>query len=158
MELGSGTLLEIRKEAAEWLIEMDSEPEHWDRKGFDAWVRSSPRHMDEFLYATALWKELHKKKSGNITDVRRLVNDSGNVVELPRSLEKREQATRGIKSHSWLTRLAACMLLFAAASAGVWHLFYDNTKVLTTAIGEQRVVRLADRSVVHLNTDRKSVV
>jgi len=155
MELGSGTLLEIRKEAAEWLIEMDFEPEEWDRRGFDTWLRSSPRHMEEFLYATALWRELHKKTPGNISDVQRLVNESGNVLELPRSSQKREQPPHGIKYHNWFARLAACALLFAGASAGLWQLFYDGTTVLTTAIGEQRVLQLADRSVVHLNTDTR---
>lgn len=155
MELGSGTLMEIRKEAAAWLIEMDIEPEHWDRSAFLAWLKYSPRHMEEFLYQSALWMELHKVIGMTTTDVRKLLNDSRNVVELPRAAESRAHNSREMKYHSWFTRLAACMVIVAAASAGVWHLLSDNTRVLTTAIGEQRAVRLADRSVVHLNTDTR---
>lgn len=149
--LGAGTLTEIRKEAAAWLIEMDLEPDRWDRRGFTTWLKSSPRHMEEFLDQSALWVSLHDADPEGI-DLLHLFNDAGNVVDWPRSAENAEQRPRENKRRWRFAGLAATALILASA-AGLWSLLRDNTIVLTTAIGEQRAVRLVDRSVVTLNTD-----
>ena len=151
--IGAGTLAEIRKEAAAWLIEMDLEPELWDRRSFTAWLKLSPRHVEEFLHQSAFWVALHSADPTGI-DVSYLVKDTDNVVDWPRSSGNEKRQPGVTKRRLWFAGLAATTL-FVASAAGLWNLLEDNTRVLTTAIGEQRAVRLADRSVVHLNTDSR---
>lgn len=154
-QFGAGTLTEIRKEAAAWLIEMDAEPEHWDRSGFVAWLKLSPRHMEEFLEYSMLWAGLHDQPRGMDDDLRKLLEDSRkNVVDWPNNAQKRDQSPRPRRTRvwSWFPRFAAvCVVIFAFSF--VSRLLQDNPRILTTAIGEQRAVQLIDHSVVHLNTD-----
>lgn len=151
--LGTGTQAEIRKEAALWLIEMDLQPERWDRGKFVAWLKSSPRHMEEFLEQTALWHALHDIHPGTI-ELRGLLKGSGNIVSWPVSTPCRPHDT-GVNRQRWRFAALAAAVIFASVTAGLWNLLFVNTKVVTTAIGEQRAVRLDDRSVVHLNTSSR---
>lgn len=156
--LGQGTLLEIRKEAAGWLIEMDLEPKDWDRRGFAAWLKSSPRHMQEFLEQTALWVKLHDMAPGQV-DVHHVLQEAGSVVTLPQS----SRAAQSVRSsgatgrNRW--RLGACAAFVLAILVGafwMWH--FTGIRTLTTSIGEQRAVKLPDRSVVYLNTNSRAEV
>lgn len=52
----------IALEAAEWLVAMDDDLEHFDRQKFLAWLKSSPQHVREFLLLTAI---AHQVKSLN---------------------------------------------------------------------------------------------
>jgi transmembrane sensor len=154
--LGAGTVTEVRKEAAGWLIQMDAEPETWNRLSFVEWLKSSPRHMEEFIECSQLWALLHDVTSQGIDDdVREVLNNnSSNIVDWPQNAQKQEQGADAHKHRWWwFSGLAAVMLIFASAVA--WSLLQHNVKVLTTAIGEQRAVRLSDHSIVHLNTDSR---
>lgn len=151
--LGDGTLMEIRKEAAAWLIEMDAEPERWDRQSFLGWLKSSPRHMEEFLDQSALWGALDDIDFGE-TDARRLLAESGNVIGWPKNEEGRpQQEARVVKRRRWLGCLAAVTLIFVS-TVWLWQLSGD-TQVLATAVGEQRAMKLPDHSVVHMNTNSR---
>lgn len=150
--IGSGTLTEIRKEAAAWLIEMDVGSD-WDRQGFVAWLKSSPRHMEEFLHQTALWRALDDIEPGRI-DVRGLLKESENVIDWPETAASTEPArdSRAGTRLLWVAGFASICLAFFLAS-GLWN--SHDANVLTTIIGEQRAVRLPDRSLVQLNTDSR---
>lgn len=153
--IGSGTLTEIRKEAAAWLIEMDVGSD-WDRQRFVAWLKSSPRHMEEFLHQTALWRTLDDIEPGRI-DVRGLLKESENVIDWPENAANDEPAreSRAGTRLLWVAGFASiCLAFFLAPGLRNLHLSRD-TNVLTTTIGEQRAVRLPDRSVVQLNTDSR---
>jgi transmembrane sensor len=53
-------------------------------------------------------------------------------------------------------RWAAAVVALSLACVWLWGVYgLAERNVLTTVIGEQRAVRLADRSVVHLNTDSR---
>ena len=154
--IGDATLAEIRKEAAAWLVEMDSEPERWNRQGFVAWLKSSPRHMEEFLEQTALWVTLHRDIDRAGIDLHQLLKENpGNVVNWPESARNRSQGTRVNRRRWWLASLAATLMIVVSAT-GLWSLLHDDAEVLTTVVGEQRAIRLDDGSVIHLNTDSGS--
>ncbi len=150
--LGAGTLMEIRKEAAAWLLEMDLEPKRWNRRRFAAWLKSSPQHMEEFLAQSALWGALVDLDPGGI-DLDNLPKGPDNVIEWP---EIRQAGSQGVRSRLrwWFVGLAAVLMLLVSTTA-LWGLRLNRSEVLATAIGEQRAVRLDDGSVVHLNTDTR---
>ena len=153
--IGNGTLTEIRKEAAAWLIEMDVDSD-WDRPRFVAWLKSSPRHMEEFLHQTALWRALDDIEPGRI-DVRGLLKESENVIDWPETAASAEPArdSRAGTRLLWVAGFASiCLAFFLAPGLRNLYLAHDSN-VLATTIGEQRAVRLPDRSVVQLNTDSR---
>jgi len=150
--LGAGTLMEIRKEAAAWLVEMDVDPKRWNRKRFTAWLKSSPQHMEEFLAQSALWGELVDLGPGGI-DLGNLPKGPDNIIELPGTAQVQSQSIRSW-FRWWFVGLAAALMLIVSTTI-FWGLRPDDGKVLATAIGEQRAVRLDDGSVVHLNTDTR---
>ncbi|HWK74442.1 MAG TPA: FecR domain-containing protein [Povalibacter sp.] len=150
--LGAGTLMEIRKEASAWLIEMDVDPKRWNRKRFTAWLKLSPQHMEEFLAQSALWGALIDLGPGGI-DLGNLPKGPDNVIELPRTSQVQSQSVRGW-FRWWFVGLAAALMLIVSTTV-FWGLRLDDGEILATAIGEQRAVRLDDGSVVHLNTDTR---
>ena len=149
-QIGAGTLAEIRKEAATWLIEMDSRPADWDRKSFVGWLKTSPQHIDEFLAQAALFEAFQDVECGQL-DLQQLMKDSGNVVHWTGPAAAAPPAG---KRRGWLMRLVAGFL-FIVCMVGLWSVLDDRTRVLATAVGEQRAVRLKDGSVLHLNTDSR---
>lgn len=150
--LGAGTLMEIRKEAAVWLLEMDVDPKRWNRRRFTAWLKSSPQHMDEFLAQSVLWGALRELDPNGI-DLGNLPKGPDNVIEWP---DLRQARVHNIRSwfRWWFVGLAAALMLVASATT-LWGLRANRAEVLATAIGEQRAVPLDDGSVVHLNTDTR---
>ena len=147
MEFGS--LAEIRKEAAAWLVEMDSCPEDWDRQRFQAWLRQSPRHIEEFLQHSVLWRVLDGVDSSEL-DLGK-IQGSHNVVKWPAEAAAAARKSSGAKD--W-RRLRAPLTAAAAILAGVtiWlTAAFPGTQVIATGVGEQRMVKLQDGSVVELN-------
>jgi transmembrane sensor len=150
----SGSLAEIQKEAAAWLVEMDVNPDGWDRAGFLAWLKLSPRHMEEYLEQHALWVAFHETEPGDI-DVTQLRNDPGNVIHWPRGKEHQEQGRTIVKHpRGWLGTLVATAAVLVCAAV-LWGVLLGQNQTLSTAVGEQRAVRLPDGSTLHLNTDTR---
>lgn len=155
---GKGSMAEVVKEAAEWLVAMEDEAEPFDRQECVAWLKASPQHVRQFLFASAISHELETYKPKQSIDVRQLVEDSRNVIDWPDTrTPPHTRGTRVIKRQRLLRTAAAVAALIFISAAGLWGLLYSD-KVLTTAIGEQRAVRLADGSVVHLNTDSRVAI
>ena len=53
---GSGQSSRRGRAAARWLLELE-EGQPQTLQDFAAWLEQSPRHVEEFLLATAVWKE-----------------------------------------------------------------------------------------------------
>jgi transmembrane sensor len=146
----------IREHAAQWLIELQEDaPERHEE--FSLWVRQSPRHVEEFLFAAAAWKALDRAGPAEPAQVEKLIAralseistgvDAANVV----ALEARHVAEKVPKSRHrwWVAGLAASALL------AVLVYFFATAPTYRTAIGEQRTARLPDGSVLYLNTDTR---
>jgi transmembrane sensor len=151
------TDLQIAEEAADWLLrlEMDEGPEC--RNAFIAWLKHSPRHVDEFLVMTAVVRAAKQDGRKCHIDVEALIREvSTNVVPLPRAEGSGSTARPSLRERigtprsaavRWAT--AAMLVLTLGLGALAWQWASGN---YVTPIGEQRSIKLQDGSFVYLNT------
>ena len=157
----------IAEQAGDWLVGNDEgSPDAQDSADLAAWFKTSPVHIEEFLGVSVIARDLreartHPEYSLEAILARARAEDESRVRPLwqPPSDEVRVGASR-----RWLTAtvaMAACALLsiglfftwnggpnrHPAVSDGMTALHFE------TRHGEQLTRRLADDSVLHLNTD-----
>ncbi len=157
----------IADQASEWFVANEEGPlDARDSAALAAWLRSSPVHVEEFLGVSAIARNLKEARSDPEYSLEAiLARARAEDDPLVRSLWSR--VTKAIwrdPAGRWLTTgvtMAACAvlslgLLFAwnvrrtahlPAPSGVTALRFE------TRHGEQLTHRLADNSVLHLNTD-----
>lgn len=166
----AGDDLKVTEQAAQWLSALLDGNER--RAEFFAWLEESPRHVEEFLSILADAQDLALLTQAQRQRIEEMSSELGgagtvgaNVVSLPHKTVLREEQAialdspatqvRTASAHSAMRRfgvgLAAALLLALGAmwwftGAGAWQSY-------STKLGEQRLVTLADGSVVHLNTD-----
>jgi transmembrane sensor len=154
----------IAEQASEWFVTNDEAPlGTQESAALVAWLKASPVHVEEFLGVAAVARDLHAVGTDPECSVDTLLARAQTEEEHPvQSLRARVLAVlRDSRVLSW--RSAA----IAAAAAGVaglglllWN-FRATAPVsgevtalhLETRHGEQRTYRLADNSLLHLNTD-----
>ncbi len=172
MKPGPTEQLTISAQAAHWLCVLtDDEPQ--TQAAFLTWLRRSPQHVEEFLFATATWKKLHQAGATGTETVEEIaaaahaadcgtnvvalqprmapaapvpVDPVDDVVPVPASRRGRIEREGG--------RWAAAAALLAFGATLVW-LATGSGSTYTTAVGEQRTVQLNDGSVLYLNTDSR---
>lgn len=138
----------IAEEAAEWLEELRSgDPQ--THAGFAAWIRRSPRHIEEFLLMKALDSEgarIDPERRLSVEDI--LAEARENVVAL-----KKVAPTRARRSSTWINArwIAVAAVLVAALGIGWLVKAPLSGQRLVTDVGEQRAVELDDGSIVQLN-------
>jgi transmembrane sensor len=139
-------------EAAEWFIVMRDEsvtPE--ERTAFSQWLCLSPQHVRAYLETAALWGEAaHLPPEPSLEIVGS--DDLGNVVPL-RPARAPVVRTAPARAAPMRLRLAAGVAAFALMAAAGWLL--TRGEVLSTELGEQRLVTLEDGSTVRLNARSK---
>jgi transmembrane sensor len=146
----------IAEEAAQWLIDLEDEATP-DMAGFAAWLAASPRHVEEFLLASAVWHEGDSLDQARRIDVERLLEEARANVHPLRTRLLNAGFAKGSRSAGPAGRIG----LFAAAVAilavcvTLWLGFAARGTQYVTGIGEQRSLRLADGSTVTLNTRSK---
>jgi transmembrane sensor len=146
----------IADEAALWLLTLQSEVlTEAQRAEFVDWLRASPLHISELLWACQVQRNLAAWKGWQHIAP---LEDAGSdrVVSL---LEKL-QVVR--PRRTWHHRLRGGLLLAAGVAAvcllGVLMFTWLGPTVLTTQLGERREVTLADGSVVDLAPGSELVV
>jgi transmembrane sensor len=143
----------IAEEAAEWLIELEAADA--DLRAFAAWLTASPRHIEEFLFASALWNALDGLDEARRIEVEELVARArANVQPLdvvPRRAPVRVRRSRSLR---WIAAAVACVAVVALGWIGIDR--YGST--YRTDVGEQRIVKLSDGSIVTLNTRSRALV
>jgi transmembrane sensor len=140
----------IAEDAAEWLLRLEDDGSQQCREEFVAWLKHSPAHMDEFLLVTSAYRAMHGADPGRKIDAAELFRRSGRpVVSLQRELKTAgaQQSPRRFV----LSGLAAALVFVALAGWWAFPLFI-GVHTYSTAVGEQRTVKLAEGSVVYLNT------
>jgi transmembrane sensor len=145
----------IAEEAAHWLIELEDSSSP-DLSGFAAWLTASPRHIEEFLFASALWNSFGEFDEQRRIDVEQLIARARANVQ-PLEIDGRHAALR-VRPPRGLGRLLAAAALAVAVALGVWTSIVRYGATYTTDIGEQRIVKLTDGSIVTLNTRSRAVV
>src|SRR5882724_10622998 len=157
----------IAEQAGEWFVANEEEAlDARDSAALSAWLKTSPVHIEEFLGVSAIARDLRKARADPEYSLDAiLARARAGEIAPGRALWPRViEAVRGGTSGPWLTvavTTAACGVL----SLG-WFLPWNvkpaghpSVPSGTTALhfetrhGEQLSRRLADNSILHLNTD-----
>jgi transmembrane sensor len=157
----------IAEQAAEWLVANDEGPLDARKAAtLAAWLKASPVHVEEFLRVSAIARDLRQahtdpEYSFETVLARARAEDDTRVLPLWPQLTA---PVRSISSRGWLTA-AVTMAAVVVLSLGLfspWNVGPVAPVPLpagTTALhfetrhGEQLSRRLADNSLLHLNTD-----
>jgi transmembrane sensor len=151
----------ISEEASEWFVKnRDDAITAHDRLSFASWLRNSPLHVEEYLAIASLaidlqeardpaWSREHLVAQAAAAQASRIEPMIGRIDDKP---------TRARFNHWRPTAAAATIVLAAVTCFMVWTREGATTERMSTRHGEQRVVRLADNSVLHLDTDTEVVV
>lgn len=126
----------LRERAGDWLERKDR-PD-WgvqDQADLDAWLEEDPAHLIAYWRVEGAWE-----RSLRLRVMRPSVSDPSR--------------TQRFKSENWLKRIAVPFAAVAVAGiAAVFFLSKPNERIITTGIGEHKIVSLGDGSRVELNTD-----
>jgi transmembrane sensor len=157
----------IAEQAGEWFVANDEGP--LDAQGsaaLAAWLKTSPVHIEEFLAVSTIVRDLKEARTDSeysleaILARARAAEDTRVQRLWPRVIE----AVSGRTSGRWLpaaVAMAACAVLSLGAllTLNVRPVKHPSAADGITALhletrhGEELTHRLADNSVVHLNTD-----
>ena len=146
----------IADQAALWLLTLQSEVlTEAQRAEFVDWLRASPLHISELLWACQVQRNLAAWKGWqHIAPLEGAGSDQ--VVSLLENLQV------GRPHRTWHHQLRGGLLLAAGVAAvcllGVLMFTWLGPTVLTTQLGERREVTLADGSVVDLAPGSELVV
>lgn len=123
----------ILDEAAEWLMQLSAGARAEDHRACERWSQSSPEHARAWARAQLLLNKLGALPPS---------------LAMP-TLNRAPDAGR----RAALAKLAA-VLAIAPASWGIWSVFQaqDWMADFSTAVGERRLLRLADNTELTLNT------
>src|ERR1700733_2276159 len=135
------TRADIDEEAAAWVWRIDSAAiDGADRKAFEAWQRQDPRHRRAVSELSAVWNALD-----GLAEAKR--------EEKIATFANTAQAARPHYPQRLWIAAAAALAAVAVGVGAVWLQRDSELQTLSTAVGQQRNVTLADGSIVTLNTN-----
>ena len=155
----------IVEEAADWFVENRGGLDPVQRREFNAWLKTSPVHVEEYLALTALAQDFPAAcdpadQSREQWVARpRLAEDSTVHSLWPRT----PAADREVRARPWQPVAVAVSLSLVSVGLLTVGYRWQNSRPsiagntaplhLQTRHGEQQTHQLADHSVIHLNTD-----
>jgi len=135
------TRADIDEEAAAWVWRMDSAgTDAADRQAFEAWQRQDPRNRRAVSELSAVWNALD-----GLAEAKR--------EEKIATFANTAQAARPQHPQRLWIAAAAALAAVAIGVGAVWLQRDSELQTLSTAVGQQRNVTLADGSIVTLNTN-----
>jgi transmembrane sensor len=157
----------ITEEAGEWFVANEDGPlDARESAALAAWFRASPVHIEEFLGVSAIASDLKQARTDPEYSLEAILTRARAETDAPVQplWSHAIKPVRGRPSGRWFlaaATIAACALLSVgsllkwsqtpteqpAAPDGITALHFE------TRHGEQLTRRLADNSVLHLNTD-----
>lgn len=142
----------IAEEAAQWLISLEDDDA--DLASFATWLQVSPRHIEEFLLVSAVWRAADALDSARRLDIDQLVAQARDNVkwldhESPRAARTHHVPAR--VRQAFASRWVAALAMLAVGLTA-WLVVQDDSLKYRTDVGEQRIVKLQDGSIVTLNT------
>jgi transmembrane sensor len=154
----------IAEQASEWFVANDdaSAPPA-EAAALNEWLRASPVHVEEFLGVAALARDLRGAASGPEFAVEALLERAHTEGETPARFPARTlfAAVEKVPTPRWRWAVTLAGAAGVAILGGLlWKLMAVPVATPATATlrfatrhGEQRTYRLADQSILHLNTD-----
>jgi transmembrane sensor len=140
----------VAHQAAEWYetLRLGNERQHAE---FIRWVSESPRHLEAFLAIASEASAMRAIFASNTFDLSTLLKQvSPGTLPLPTSPASVPLAPPPPRMR-WQLAAAACLV---ATVAALWFGLQPDQHI-ETEIGEQRVVPLADGSVLNLNAQSR---
>ena len=146
----------IAQEAAEWFVaNRDGKPDDIQRSTFAAWLKTSPQHVEEYLGIALTAQELREAADPELSLEALLAeartSEQADVIPIGIA---RARTAGPARQAAWRFVAAAAAMLAAVAVATLW---WRSDRVSTmqyvTRHGEQLTQRLADNSVLRLDTD-----
>ena len=149
----------IQSEAAEWVLRLDEEQLSLPaRTELLRWLKQSPQHIEEFLFATAAWRELDDIDPQKRLDVDSLIAEAeSNVIALDDKAADTEPAGTATRSRAWWIGGVAATVLLTVGAVLIGSLL-SPVRHYETGLGQQTLFTLADGSIVHLNTQSELTV
>lgn len=157
----------IAEQAAEWFVANDAgQLDAQESAALVAWLQTSPLHVEEFLRVAGVARDMRLAcadpwhSADAVLDRARAVNDDpvpsvwSRMLDAARDLPARRWQTAAVAVAAFGVVTVALLLsrnlspvapLPVAERATAWH--------FVTRHGEQQTQRLADNSLLHLNTD-----
>ena len=156
----------IAEQASEWFVANDETPlGPQESQALVGWLKTSPVHVEEFLGVAAIARDLHAAGTGPESSVEALLARAHAEDEGPiRSFWPRTFIASPDRPARRRRYAAAAAAVVGVASLAVllWN-SRPATRQPSSAVaaplrfqtrhGEQQTLRLADNSVLHLNTD-----
>ena len=153
--------------AVDWFVDLEAPTatDH-DRRRFQSWRRADPAHTRAYQDMEDLWRDMGALKDApliqdELRDIARLKADRAQARARRAGGLRGLRGLRGLAGRLGLrgwavatTAAAACLavVLFAGPLLDGWPFGRAGGETYHTALGERRVVALADGSVVTLNT------
>jgi len=155
----------IAQDAADWFVASRAGLTANERNGFATWLKASPVHVEEYLALEVIGRDLRKACEASRYSIDELLARAMHEEDTPvRPIWQR--LVEGLRTPSPRSQRAAIALAaLGAVSLGLlvlWNLrpiAHVSTPAAVTALhfetrhGEQQTHRLADNSILHLNTD-----
>jgi transmembrane sensor len=158
----------IAEQAADWLVANDEGPlDARESAALAAWLKASPVHVEEFLRVSVIARDLGEARTDpeySLETVLAHARVEDDTPVRPALWPRTIAPVRSMPSRPWLVA-AVTMAAVVGLSLGLPSLWRvrpvapEPVGVSTTALhfetghGEQLSRRLADNSVLHLNTD-----
>jgi transmembrane sensor len=162
----------ITEEAAEWFVANREALTPRERQSFAAWLRTSPMHVEEYLAHSVIARDLHKACVYSEEALGELLARARTSPDpmMPSSWERRTEGSKRRGTSVWQS--AAMVVATCVAAAGIGWIALRGVSPIKSAVppatvaeihmstrhGEQRSRRLADNSVLHLNTDSDATI
>lgn len=143
------TLAEIEEEAAAWVWRMD-DPAALDevRHAFADWIARDARHRQSYDELSKLWRSLDALAEAESEEKIATLA----AAQVPHRARKRTTPRRFGRTRRMVAPAIAASLLLAAVGV-FWFRSGDEEQTLATAVGQQLSAKLADGSMVDLNTN-----
>jgi len=152
----------IAEQAVEWLLvlEKDTKNQPEQRELFLNWLKMSPLHIEEFLFASNLIHNIKNANANEFIELAIKIKNKDNVIKLSDHVHDDfdkpiEYEKKGPKIFGFFA-IAAVFALFVL---GVFLLIsppkIDGSNIYITKTGEQRSILLEDGTLVNMNTQTK---
>lgn len=157
----------IAEQAGEWFVANHEGPlDARDAAALAAWFKTSPAHIEEFLGVSAVARDLKQARTDPQYSLEAILARAraGDAEPVQRLWPRLTETVRGSPFAGWFPA-AATMAVIVLLSVGLlmkWNLRSTEHPAapegmtalnFETRHGEQLTRRLADHSVLHLNTD-----
>ena len=151
----------IAQQAGEWFVaHRAGSLDATERRAFDAWLTTSPVHVEEYLGVAVLARHLPAAADDPEMPLETILERAGEPEAayesepkpLSRTSQPIEEHARPAHTWRWATAIATAVILIGGPLLW-WSSGRVATERYTTRHGEMKNWRLGDNSVLHVNTD-----